>query len=96
MNDLNNIAKLVLFKKKYINDLCVYYGSPREVRDHLQFIAGKHRILSGFLRNDIAQFTKEDEEECQVNYSAIETQNGCCNCPWGNGEGGCTIPGYCT
>lgn len=24
-----------------------------------------------------------------------EEEGGCYDCPWGNGEGGCTIPGHC-
>ena len=99
MRKFIEIVKIVFCKKKYINDLCEYYGNPQEVRDHLLDMADTHQILSKLLRSDIEMFDKEVEEEYQ-NY--LETQNyinerqgGCYDCPWGNGEGGCTIPGYC-
>lgn len=34
-----------------------------------------------------------------VNFSELKelfiVKKKCYDCPWGNGEGGCTIPGYC-
>jgi len=100
MKKIINILKLVFLKNKYISSLCKYYGSPQEVRDYLQDMADKYQILSKFLKNDIEKFDREVEEEYQnylenLNYIR-EKENGCYDCPWGNGEGGCTIPGYCT
>ena len=99
MKNLINIVKLVFFKKKYISSLCEYYGYPQGVRDNLQFMASNYPFLSNLLKKDIEDFDKEVEEEYQ-NYleSQIyksERQGGCYDCPWGNGEGGCTIPTYC-
>lgn len=99
MKNFANIVKLVFGKKKYITELCGYYGNPQEVRDHLQLIVNNYQILSILLRKDIEKFDREVEEEYQTflesqNYTQ-ERQGGCYDCPWGNGEGGCTIPGYC-
>ncbi len=96
MKNFANIVKLVLCKKKYIDELCEHYGNPQDVRDHLLLIANDSRFLSHFLRKDIKNLDKEVEYryflflESQI-YSQ-ERQGGCFDCPWGNGEGGCTIP----
>lgn len=99
MKNFTNIVKLVFCKKKYISELCGYYGNPQEVRDHLQFMANNYQFLSKFLKKDIEKFDSEVKEEHQnflesQNYTH-ERQGGCYDCPYGNGEGGCTIPGYC-
>ncbi|MEE1255556.1 MAG: hypothetical protein UHN47_03455 [Lachnospiraceae bacterium] len=106
MKNFTNMIKLLFLKKKYISRLCGYYGNPQEVRDHLQFMAKKYQFLSVFLKKDIDDFDKEVEKEYQnyiegyQNYiEGIELSpkyaTGCYNCPWGDGEGGCTIPTYC-
>ena len=99
MKNFSNIVKVVLCKRNYISELCDYYGNPQGVRDHLLLISKESRILSKYLRKDIEKFDRDIEEEykCYLesqNYSE-ESQGGCFDCPWGNGEGGCTIPGYC-
>ena len=99
MKNFINVVKIVLCKKKYISNLCERYGNPQEVRDHLQFMANNYQIISKFLRKDIEKFDREVEEDYQnflesQNYLQ-ERQGSCYDCPWGNGEGGCTIPGYC-
>ena len=104
MNKINlmSIIKLVFYKKKYISELCEYYGEPKGVRDHLLFLVNSYPIFSKHLSKEIARFnqeTKDDEEYRMsiINYIEEEPrQGGCYDCPWGNGEGGCTIPGYCT
>lgn len=95
---LMDIIKLVFCKKKYISELCVEYACPEGVRDHLLFLVNTYPIFSKYLRADIERlkeledYNKETEE---LNQQSLELeQGGCYDCPWGNGEGGCTI-GYC-
>jgi len=97
--NFTNILKLVFCKKKYIDELCDYYVNPQEVRDHLQLIANRFKFFSFLIMEDIEELDKVVEEDYQ-NYLisqeyAQERSGGCYDCPWGNGEGGCTIPGYC-
>ena len=99
MKNFINIVKIVFCKRIYIRELCAYYGNPTEVRDHLQFMANNYQFLSNLLRKDIENFDNEVKEEYQnflesQKYTS-ERQGGCYDCPWGNGEGGCTISGYC-
>lgn len=96
MKEFINIVMLVLCKKKYIDKLCGDFGNSEDVRNHLQFIVKKHQVLARFLRNDIEEFDRDVEEEYRRRQDyLIESRGGCYDCPWGNGEGGCTIPGYC-
>ncbi len=45
---------------------------------------------------DIKEISIEEIKEIEEMRKVLQMPNSkCCRCPWGNGEGGCTIPGYC-
>jgi len=100
MKNFINILKIVFCKKTYIDELCEYYGEPQGVRDHLQLMVNNYQFLSKFLRKNIENLDREIEKLYQNFLEnqelSSERQGGCYDCPWGNGEGGCTIHGYCT
>lgn len=99
MKDFINILKIVFCKKIYIDGLYEYYGEPQGVYDHLQSMVDNHQFLLVFLRKNIEDLDREIEKWDQYFFEnqelSSERQGGCYDCPWGNGEGGCTIPGYC-
>lgn len=90
--------------KKIIGILSAKYGEPRGVVNHLKKITQKFPILKEILRKDIEReenVAKEWEHELYMQHLINEAeyreraQNKCYGCDFGNGEGGCTIPGYC-
>lgn len=105
MNEINTkkkmmkcITKILTNKKKYISDLCGFYGNPYGVRDHLNELMNSNAILSKVLKTDVERLDKEIEDEEkeyleELKLSEIDKQYaGCRNCAYGNGEGGCTVP----
>lgn len=96
MNNITNFVKIVFFKKNYIGKLCEDYGNPQDVRDHLVLLSNNSRLLSIILKKDIEEFDRAVEEDYKYyleNHIVSQAhQGGCFDCPWGNGEGGCTIP----
>ena len=96
---LINILRIIFCKKIYINNLCDYFGNPQDVLDELQLTAKKSKILHFLLKKELEDFNRIVEEEYQdflIGQSLVqEEQGGCVDCPWGNGEGGCTIPSCC-
>lgn len=96
---MKTLLKILFKKKDFIDDLCEMYGNPYDVLWYLQQLADKSSIFAELLKKEIDYFKKEvdqwyayeKEKELQEYYPS----GGCYDCPWGNGEGGCTIPGYC-
>ena len=92
-------AKIIIFKKKFLSHLKNYYGNPQDVRDHLFLLSDSSRILSKFLKKDLINLNKllddERQESISIREDLVYEQGGCYDCPWGDGMGGCTIPGYC-
>lgn len=92
---INAIKLFIPFtRRKYISGLCGYYGCPSDVLEVLQQICKRYPILSKFLKTEIAQLQKVVEYYYAPTHDDPE-EYGCRVCEWGNGEGGCTIPGYC-
>ena len=103
MMKLKETIKLIFFKKKYLSILEDEYGNPEDVSVHLQKISKKNFFFRRYLKKDIEMYDEEnlrwientlerkqkfqEEEEKQRLYNG-----GCVECPYGNGEGGCTIP----
>lgn len=98
MKNIIDTIKILTNKKKYINDLCGFYGNPYGVRDHLHELMNSNVVLSKVLKADVERLNKEiDDEEKEyleeLKISEIDKQyGGCRNCAYGNGEGGCTVP----
>lgn len=102
---MKEMVRYITSRKTYLEDLCEYYGEPEDVADHLKAMAKRHPFFSQMLQNDIRRFTDEAERQKEWAYQRElkyeqeiqeERKNGgCINCPWGNGAGGCSIPGYC-
>lgn len=99
-----DIMQCIFCKKHYLSQLCDEYGNPGDVGIHLQEVAHKYPFIACFLKEDItdllslAEEWQADSEETYLEYleeKAFEKAHACYNCPNGNGEGGCTIPGYC-
>ena len=102
----SDAAKLIFSKKAYLLKLCGILGSPHEIRDYLKEMENKYPFLKAVIRKDIENFSKLAEQYDQAAEEAyqdwlvmkeeeISHRGGCFDCPQGNGEGGCTIPGYC-
>lgn len=95
-----DVFKFIFLKKHSIAQLCDYYGNPQDVRDHLQLLSDSNRLLAISLKNNIRvlnQMIEEDFRRYQEAYEEYLSQkqigiSGCVDCPFGNGEGGCTIP----
>ena len=98
MNKFQKLIKLLFSKKKYLEDLCDKYGNAEDVRDHLLEVITKYPFLSCILKDNIEELNLFIEREIQLSIIDLETSSeprgGCYDCPYGNGEGGCTIP-YC-
>lgn len=98
MNKFQKLIKLLFSKKKYLEDLCDKYGNAEDVRDHLLEVITKYPFLSCILKDNIEELNLFIEREIQLSIIDLETsaepRGGCYDCPYGNGEGGCTIP-YC-
>lgn len=103
----SDAAKLIFSKKAYLSRLCGILGSPHELRDYLKEMENKYPFLKIVIRKDIENFSKlaeqydqEAEEAYQDWIDMKDEENShrgsCFDCPQGNGEGGCTIPGYCS
>lgn len=98
-----NIFKFIFLKKRSIEQLCDYYGNPQDVRDYLQLLANRNRLLAISLKDDICDLNKIVAENFRLQQESYEEYlqekrmrtSGCTGCPYGNGEGGCTIGG-CT
>lgn len=86
-----------MIKKRYISNLCGKYGNPQDVRDKLLTIVNKYPFLNLIFKNDINRFDQEVEKEHKLyleNRAYVNERRGSCyDCPYGNGEGGCTIGG---
>ncbi len=101
----SDAAKLIFSKKAYLSRLCDILGSPHELRDYLKEMENKYPFLKMVIRKDIEYYSKQAEQYDQAAEEAYKDwlvmkeekifQGGCFDCPQGNGEGGCTIPGYC-
>ena len=102
----SDAAKLIFPKKAYLSRLCDVLGSPHELRDYLKEMENKYPFLKIVIRKDIENLSKLAEQYDQAAEEAyqdwlvmkeeeISHRGGCFDCPQGNGEGGCTIPGYC-
>ena len=102
----SDVVKLVFAKKAYLLKLCGILGSPHELRDYLKEMENKYSFLKIVIRKDIEYYSKQAEQYDQAAEEAyqdwlvmkeeeISHRGGCFDCPQGNGEGGCTIPGYC-
>lgn len=95
-----DVFKFIFLKKHSIAQLCDYYGNPQDVRDHLQLLSDSNRLLAISLKNNIRvlnQMVEEDFRRYQEAYEEYLSQkqigiSRCVDCPFGNGEGGCTIP----
>lgn len=95
---MKEIIEILTRRKGYIGKLCDYYGEPAGVLEHLRHLASKYPFLLLILRKDIESYSIATKEynTCLFDAQDLEdNQGGCFSCPWGNGEGGCTIPGYC-
>lgn len=88
-----NRVKAIFKKRKFIAELCADFGEPEGVAAYLKKVANSS-FLMFFLKKDIKNIEKQADlwREAESEY---ESYLDCYNCPWGNGEGGCTIPGYC-
>lgn len=92
---INAIKLFIPFaRKKYLSNLSDYYGCPNDVLWTLQQMCEKYPILSKPLKTEIARLQSAVEYYSAPYYEELE-EYGCRTCEWGNGEGGCTIPGYC-
>ena len=102
----SDAAKLIFSKKAYLSRLCDVLGSAHELRDYLKEMEYKYPFLKIVIRKDIENLSKLSEQYDQAAEEAyqdwlvmkeeeISHRGGCFDCPQGNGEGGCTIPGYC-
>ena len=97
--------KYIVNRKIYLENLCEYYGEPEGVADHLKTLTKKHPLFSSLFQKDILRLTEEADRQKEWAYQRElkyeqkmqeERENGgCMDCPWGNGAGGCSIPGYC-
>ena len=102
---MKEMMRYVINRKTYLENLCEYYGEPEGVADHLKALAKKHPLFSKMFRRDIHRFTAEADRQKEWAYQReLEYEQkrreegvngGCMDCPWGNGAGGCSIPGYC-
>ena len=103
----SDVVKLVFAKKAYLLKLCGILGSPHEIRDYLKEMENKYPFLKIVIRKDIENFSKlaeQYDQEAEEAYQdwidmkdeEISHRGSCFDCPQGNGEGGCTIPGYCS
>ena len=102
---MKEMMRYVTNRKTYLENLCECYGEPEGVADHLKALAKKHPLFSKMFQRDIRKFTAEADRQKEWAYQRElkyeqkmqeERENGgCMDCPWGNGAGGCSIPGYC-
>lgn len=88
----------VFRRKQLIWELCEDFGEPGGVAHHLKKIAS-NKFLMLLLEKEIKVFEKEADDwhalYLEREYEREKYQSGCYACGMGNGEGGCTIPGYC-
>lgn len=98
-------VKAIFKKRKFIAELWADFGEPEGVAEYLKKVANSS-FLMFLLKKDINNIDKqvdlwrEAESEYEsylemLDYKESQRHHVCYNCPWGNGEGGCTIPGYC-
>lgn len=102
---MKELMEYITNKKSYLENICEYYGEPEGVADHLKNLAKKHLLFSKMFQKDIRRFAEETDRQKELAYQRElkyekkmqeERENGgCMDCPWGNGAGGCSIPGYC-
>ena len=90
------MMRYIVSRETYLENLCECYSEPESVADHLKNLVKKHPLFSRMFQKDIRRLTEEDQRELKY---AQEIQKehengGCMDCPWGNGAGGCGIPGY--
>ncbi len=100
-----DVIKVLFMKKSLINELCSDFGEPYGVYSFLKKISSMSSLLKWVLKKDLEHFKKINEEwqlyEKERMMIAEDTarhayKNKCICCDMGNGEGGCTIPGYCS
>jgi hypothetical protein len=99
MRKLINELKFLFLKKHSIEQLCDYYVDPQEVRDYLQLLADRNRLLAISLKDDIRNLNQIIDEDYRLQQQGYEeyllekqiNSGGCIDCPFGNGEGECTI-----
>ena len=102
---MKELMKYIVNREIYLENLCEYYGEPEGVADHLKTLTKKHPLFSSLFQKDILRLTEEADRQKEWAYQRElkyeqkmqeERENGrCMDCPWGNGAGGCSIPGYC-
>lgn len=98
-------ALMIMFQREaYLKKLREYYSDPEDMSKYLHDVVLKTPFLSHFLDREIIDLDikirnhREHLEslyisEKEAREESLDSQNdGCCNCPYGNGEGGCTIP----
>ena len=96
-------VKLRTFEVLNQDDSLTDDGNPQDVRDYLQLLANRNRLLAISLKDDICDLNKIVAENFRLQQESYEEYlqekrmrtSGCTGCPYGNGEGGCTIGG-CT
>lgn len=68
MKNFIDTIKVLTQKKKYINDLCGFYGNPYGVRNHLRELMNSNTILSkGKLLQmieEMGEFVIKSPEKC--------------------------------
>lgn len=97
---LMDLIKFTFLKQRSIAWLCDEYGNPQDVRDYLQQLSDDNRLLAIFVKENIRELDQMIEEDSRRHKEAYEEYllekqthaSGCVDCPFGNGEGGCTIP----
>lgn len=96
-----DIVKVIFLKRQFIAELLDDFGEPEGVAAYLKKVANSS-FLMFFLKKDIKNIEKQADLLREAEYESYlemldykERHSVCYNCPWGNGEGGCTIPGYC-
>lgn len=96
MKKFVKFVKIAFLKRNYIRKLYENLVFPQDVRDHLVLLSNSSRLLSIILKKDIEEFDRVVEEDykryLESQIDSQEHQGGCFDCPWGNGEGGCTVP----
>lgn len=105
MKEMKELRRYIVNRERYLENLCEHCGEPEGVADHLKTLAKRHPFFSQMLQNDISRFADEAERQKEWAYQRElkykqkmqeERENDrCMDCPWGNGAGGCSIPGYC-
>ena len=103
-NEIFKKIKAVVFKEDFIQSLCYECGCAEGVADALNAFVDGSPLLRFIFQKDIESFEKEEREWVEFQMAQHkeyleelqrQEEDECYRCPMGNGEGGCTIPGYC-